>query len=958
MTASAGPSPLRRPSPGRRPMEQYSSTTTLLQEISTLRSRLKDLEDDTKSSVVGSPIHRDEDDSIMMKKEIAKLQEEKANQEKDFLNQMTRLQVEKQKEVEELLDKLNAATANASNLDKELAQVRQAASDLRSVQGCDTEDQYTRKLQDLKEAHAKEMDQMKENLVSADREISESRGEIDILQEELDEMQNHRQALLDEVTSTRMELNQEQKKSDRLQKEVNSYKQTVQDKENENGVLVAKIMTLETQSKSLSDQVTTLKVNTSLQAVSTDSDDTISPTEKGRLIRDMQELEDRLVKFHTKLAEKDSKIDELTATLVRERSLTKKLKSGKDAASPPTTPTLKRSAASPTAKKPAVAGLVASFERRLGHPVEEHVDRETDSPTSVSFDTVLDSSDASILKQKLKTEKDLVFNLQTKLNAEKTKVVKLTDDLKEERQTVSDLRGLVEAKSSSRHGDQNNTEMVEKLRTELAEAKNAQTSSISLGAKERSELTRLRSEAVYAKVIRDDLELKLQHDNEELERLRAQLTQMEHRGAIQDEKKEVDSDEVAALQSLVSKKEKALERLRKKYKEYEVSTDETLKRLRNQVEALQSELEKAMSKVEQLEGQLSDADDNKIKAETMELDLTMANAQNAELFNQHKTTVQSMEEKINSLERKVDSLEMQNNELALSIDAPSDYEKECKKLKQQLTNAQDQLEAIEADHEAKVQGLERRIQELTNDLELERKKALTTIENHHQEEASRLAAELRRLRLEKATMEREHSDRVEKLEKEMETIEIETDQQLETKQDLIDKLTESLLSKGKTVPPKVATDVSFSRKDELKEVNDELLDIIAQNKSYAREIHELQSTIQHLSSTRGGTDSASYQRRITDLEDEIIALDNELRQQTDRESVSKLKNENSQLREFVRELKLERRQLREKCDSGSEKGGSKSSQLLREKNAKLKQEVDKLTRRLRKLEDSITRVAV
>jgi len=37
---------------------------------------------------------------------------------------------------------------------------------------------------------------------------------------------------------------------------------------------------------------------------------------------------------------------------------------------------------------------------------------------------------------------------------------------------------------------------------------------------------------------------------------------------------------------------------------------------------------------------------------------------------------------------------------------------------------------------------------------------------------------------------------------------------------------------------------------------------------------------------------------------------------------------------------------------------SKSSQALRERNVNLKQEVEKLTRRLRKMEDSITRFAI
>jgi hypothetical protein len=61
----------------------------------------------------------------------------------------------------------------------------------------------------------------------------------------------------------------------------------------------------------------------------------------------------------------------------------------------------------------------------------------------------------------------------------------------------------------------------------------------------------------------------------------------------------------------------------------------------------------------------------------------------------------------------------------------------------------------------------------------------------------------------------------------------------------------------------------------------------------------------------------------------------------------------------VRDLKLERRQLKDRLDAlASDKNHSKSAQVLRERNLVLKEEVEKLTKRLKKMEASITRFAI
>ena len=96
------------------------------------------------------------------------------------------------------------------------------------------------------------------------------------------------------------------------------------------------------------------------------------------------------------------------------------------------------------------------------------------------------------------------------------------------------------------------------------------------------------------------------------------------------------------------------------------------------------------------------------------------------------------------------------------------------------------------------------------------------------------------------------------------------------------------------------------------------------------------------------------QQRISELEEEVRDL-----QHIDRDAVIELKAENMQLRESIRDSKLERRSLKERLESSTQgKSSSKSAQVLRERNASLKHEVEKLTKRLKKMEDSITRFEV
>ena len=83
------------------------------------------------------------------------------------------------------------------------------------------------------------------------------------------------------------------------------------------------------------------------------------------------------------------------------------------------------------------------------------------------------------------------------------------------------------------------------------------------------------------------------------------------------------------------------------------------------------------------------------------------------------------------------------------------------------------------------------------------------------------------------------------------------------------------------------------------------------------------------------------------------------RYHSDKQELERFRSENLKLRESIREVNAERRSLQEKLDEiSADRHLSKSAMSLKERNAALKSENDKLNKRLKKMENSITRFAV
>ena len=97
-----------------------NSESSLLSEITELRARLQELEDDTKSNV-SSAVPGTEEWSNLLKKELAKVENEKAKMEMEYMNHMTSLAVSNQKIVDDLSDRLKKSEEMNDILEERLA---------------------------------------------------------------------------------------------------------------------------------------------------------------------------------------------------------------------------------------------------------------------------------------------------------------------------------------------------------------------------------------------------------------------------------------------------------------------------------------------------------------------------------------------------------------------------------------------------------------------------------------------------------------------------------------------------------------------------------------------------------------------------------------------------------------------------------------------------------------------
>jgi chromosome segregation ATPase len=872
------------------------STSTLLNEISMLRTKLKELEDDNRSTV--SSVFDIDAAASIMRKELYRIEQEKADQEKQFMNQIASIAAENGAALEALRIKLKESEEQNHALHAKIAELEDQ----------DKSKDYMELLEEECKQHALELEKMQQNIVQADIEVMESRREMDALHEKLVEAEAEKELLQHELTQLRSDRRREQpsgqlavlkSKLERSEQQVTHQKQTIDElrrevkrKDEELTELNSDLTKVEEHKDMLLNEVSDLrkqlhKGGSASENETRDRKSELSSDERQKLEEAVAQLEERLQRL---LAERDRKIEQLHRSLSDERKTNKELrklnkesnheqrdnsleeqrtqnvqKYGEELkllqnenkalqneikalrrnGQPPSTtvksPEPKNRRLSPprsiTPKgKGAISGLVASFERRIAPPK---------SPTGSGQEN----------DHQCKDDTRKTFKVPADLPPSNRNISDLEQELIVQKHLVFELQQQLGCE----------TKQVDDLRRELEEITDELLST------------------------RTDYRQKAQELMSEIENLQSRCKALEGAKPLTSQNERTKSEQLENLKAEASQ-------LRLRVRDLEHERDELNNRLFEHIQESDKHDGDTKQEIEQLRGHLAA---------------------------QH--------------------VRIQQNE---------DNEEELMGLREQIKTLQPEL----YDALRKIEMLENVIAEL--------RQALATSSSSDATQLRELRKLISELSVEKAQIEVQTSNRIKELESEMEVIESAAEVELEEKEKQIGELQKTIESQKLDVQrlenERVELSyqvnvISASSKNEINALKDQLMDTSTRTSAQQ---HEIESLKKKLEEKLREEEAVLMQRdRINELEDELQALKRSI--QSPVTDVDPLKQENTRLRDSIREIQKERRSLHERLDSIlTDKSSSKSAQVLRDRNASLRTEVENLTQRLKKMEESITRCAV
>ncbi len=215
-------------------------------------------------------------------------------------------------------------------------------------------------------------------------------------------------------------------------------------------------------------------------------------------------------------------------------------------------------------------------------------------------------------------------------------------------------------------------------------------------------------------------------------------------------------------------------------------------------------------------------------------------------------------------------------------------------------------------------------------------------------EMNRLANAVTAAQMETANCEREAKERIRELEDVIETMNAEIDEELAAKQGEIDALRCQLDAQIENVKRMEnereqicmnINSISNAKKAEIDELHEELM---RQTNIAAAQAREIDSLVVQVEKQKDATEELEY------LQFKVRELEKKSNGGMSRSDLDSLVAENQKLNESLRKMSMERRALQEKLTAVlSEKNSSKSVTVLRERNSALKKEVERLSRRIR-----------
>jgi chromosome segregation ATPase len=561
------------------------------------------------------------------------------------------------------------------------------------------------------------------------------------------------------------------------------------------------------------------------------------------------------------------------------------------------------------------------------------------------------------LRKKLQTETDQVATLRSEFTALRTELSKMEQ---------SETRRVELEKQCHESEDE-----IQRLRSKVGELE-VFLSSVQTLSNGEEEIAKLKGELAQADAARQAFENKLFEDREELERLQSEIAKAEQR--LEESQMEVQrlSGELEGLKVLEGKKKQ---------------DEELIERLQAELGAAREGLERSLDEVEKMRSDsAADAASNqegllekqKDKEEIERLRSELVVAKEALDIN-----VEEME-KLQKCVKDADTSRMiavrqslsNHHEGQLEIEklkAEIEKEKEANLSKtEEVNRLRSQVEALQQELEDALTYVEELKTIIGNiqtahDSELQdAQKSEKRTNRSFGAEVDTLKVELTKNQMAKADMQMEYMAKIHDLEASLDALRAEMDMAVHGKASEMDELKQTLARKDDEIRQlqkereqicSSMNHISSSRKDEMDQLQEELMALTAKTAAQTREIQSLKMQVEEHDFRK--SEFERLKERIEELEEELRKAPTRTAGYVNRSDMTILKAENTMLRESIRDLSIERRNLQEKLDALlAEKASSKSTQVLRERNAVLKKEVERLTKRLKKMEHSMTRFTI
>mmetsp|Transcript_25696 Transcript_25696/g.38797 ORF Transcript_25696/g.38797 Transcript_25696/m.38797 type:complete len:863 (+) Transcript_25696:178-2766(+) len=286
------------------------------------------------------------------------------------------------------------------------------------------------------------------------------------------------------------------------------------------------------------------------------------------------------------------------------------------------------------------------------------------------------------------------------------------------------------------------------------------------------------------------------------------------------------------------------------------------------------------------------------------------------------------------------------------------------KLETELTETKEDL----ASETKELNTMRKEIQEMTSErlayeectMQAYEKRAATSHKTL-QGELNHMKVEVTNHQMNFAKMEKEYKNQIEELEKAIENLNAECDKELEEKEGEVEMI-KYKLDEQKDMVKKLEREreqlcvqmnnMSNTRRDDLEDIQANLLETTNENKSLKRTLQALQMQVEH--NINNDKEMKSLKNQVEKLKLQTPRKGMSIhKHQTEMES---LRDENEALRERIRAISNERRNLQDRLKTATSDKGERSLQVYKDRNEKLRQEVDRLNLKLRQGQGAVTRI--